>query len=94
VAPFRYAPKRVYPVRNNFTHLGPPGAEGAMEDTYRVLPHRDVIVDTEGYAHRPCGLPLTERDVKEANWCPHCGATINKAAKRRAEVARKYPPPH
>jgi hypothetical protein len=47
------------------------------DDTYRVLPHRDVIVRQVGYnntkyEHKPCGMPLTERQVKEENWCPHC----------------------
>ena len=62
-----------------------------IEDTYRVLPHRDVVACTPEsipvgwkgdfkYEHVPCGMPLTEADVIEANWCPHCPATINKAA--------------
>jgi hypothetical protein len=66
-----------------------------MEDTYRVLPHRNVLDYTMyssatgepigGYRfeHVPCGMDLTEGDVKDANWCPHCPGTINKAARRR-----------
>ena len=54
-----------------------------MFDTYRVLPHRDIYVryaaagDTSKYEH------------KEANWCPHCAATINKAARRRGDQDRR-----
>jgi hypothetical protein len=65
-----------------------------MFDTYRVLPHRDVrFVSrnpdyTPRYEHRPCSQELTERDVKEANWCPHCPQVINKAAERRARLDR------
>lgn len=66
---------------------------GLMEDAYRVLPHRDVDVNCKfagaapTYEHRPCGMPLKESDVKEANWCPHCAAVINKAARRRGQGA-------
>ena len=60
-------------------------------DTYRVLPHRDVLdctatglpVGGYDYEHVPCGRPLTRADVVEANWCPHCAAIINKAARKR-----------
>jgi hypothetical protein len=70
-----------------------------MEDTYRVLPHRDVLdctmysaatgrpIDHYGYEHVPCGMSLTRRDVVEANWCPHCATVINKAARRRGRAA-------
>jgi hypothetical protein len=63
-----------------------------MKDTYRVLPHRSIRVVGDEYEHH-CGMTLTERDVKEANWCPHCAVVINKAAERRgrahiAEVMR------
>lgn len=70
-----------------------------MEDTYRVLPHRDVLdctmystatgepIGKISYEHVPCGQDLTEVDVKEANWCPHCAAVINKAARRRGQAA-------
>ena len=62
---------------------------GTMIDRYRVLPHRDIAVREafagarSKYEHRPCGMPLSERDVKDANWCPHCPGTINKAAAQR-----------
>jgi hypothetical protein len=66
-----------------------------IPDTYKVLPHRDLI-DCSGhrlgrydYEHVPCGMPLTRAQVAEANWCPHCAATINKAAKRRGERHRQ-----
>ena len=58
----------------------------------RVLPHRNVLdctlysVATGDYEHVPCGMPLTRRDVVEANWCAHCAATINKAAQRRGQA--------
>jgi hypothetical protein len=61
-----------------------------IEDRYRVLPHRDVLAVFRwpgdlpvAYEHKPCGMTLSERDVKDANWCPHCAKTINKAAQRR-----------
>jgi hypothetical protein len=65
-----------------------------MEDPYRVLPHRDVLVIRDNgwnpatweYEHKPCGMPLTESDVKDANWCGHCACTINKAAQRRGRA--------
>lgn len=63
-----------------------------MNDTYQVLPHRDVAVNhafagaPAKYTHRPCGMPLSEGDVKDANWCPHCAVTINKAAQRRGQA--------
>jgi hypothetical protein len=69
-----------------------------MEDTYRVLPHRDVLdctmystatgqpIGDYDYEHVPCGMPLTRRDVVEANWCHHCAKTINKAAQRRGQA--------
>lgn len=72
-----------------------------IEDTYRVLPHRDVLdctmystatgrpVGKAVYEHVPCGQELSRRDVVEANWCPHCVAYINKAAKRRGEAHRR-----
>ena len=67
-------------------------------DTYRVLPHRDVLdcslysaatgeAIRESYEHVPCGMDLKRRDIED-NRCPHCDAghrTINKAAKKRAE---------
>jgi hypothetical protein len=67
-------------------------------DPYRVLPHRDVLdctmysaatgepIGGYDYEHRPCMMPLTRADVVEANWCPHCAKTINKAAQARAPV--------
>lgn len=66
-----------------------------MEDRYRVLPHRDVLdctmysyatgepIGDIQYEHVPCGMTLSEADVKDANWCPHCVVHINKAAMRR-----------
>jgi len=61
-----------------------------MIDRYRVLPHRDLtqkVWSEHGHApeweHGPCGMWLSESDVKDANWCPHCAATINKAAAQR-----------
>jgi len=67
-----------------------------MQDPYRVLPHRDVrwmllSAERNVYEHKPCGLRLTEADVKDANWCPHCAATINKAARKRAFADRSNP---
>ena len=62
-----------------------------MFDAYRVLPHRDVLVidrHADKYEHKPCGMPLTEVDVIEANWCIHCAVTINKAAQKRAQAER------
>ncbi len=71
-----------------------------MDDIYRVLPHRDVLVQvgtdnvfgSRRYTHRPCGMLLKEGDVKDANWCPFCAATINKAAARRgrAQWSRQF----
>lgn len=71
----------------------------ATDDPYRVLPHRDVLdcsmyradgaVIREDYEHVPCGMPLTRRDIVEANWCPHCVGYINKAAKKRGEADRR-----
>ncbi len=65
----------------------------AIKDIYRVLPHRDVDesqafagAPTE-YMHRPCGMPLSRADVVEANWCHHCAATINKAARARGRAS-------
>ena len=66
-----------------------------MEDIYRVLPHRHVNVThafagaKPNYEHRLCGMPLSEVDVKEANWCPHCAEIINKAAAQRGREDRK-----
>jgi hypothetical protein len=70
---------------------------GSVDDPYGVLPHRDILGNfhedfTEPgtvltYEHRPCGMTLTARDVKEANWCPHCATIINKAARRRGQRA-------
>ncbi len=61
-----------------------------MKDKYRVLPHRDLTPVYRGpgnlpvaYDHKPCGMTLNERDVKDANWCPHCATHINKSAMRR-----------
>jgi hypothetical protein len=71
-----------------------------MDDPYRVLPHRNIVVASSRrlyadgeracieYWHRPCAMRLSEADVKEANWCHHCAAVINKAAKRRGEADR------
>jgi hypothetical protein len=61
-------------------------------DEFRVLPHRDIKTGiphagVRFYEHRPCGVDLTARDVKEANWCPNCAAVINKAARRRGQAA-------
>jgi hypothetical protein len=33
-------------------------------------------------------MSLTRGDVVDANWCPHCAATINKAAAARGKAAR------
>lgn len=60
-------------------------------DKFRVLPHRDIKsgqhhAGVQFYEHTPCGMNLTARDVKEANWCPHCAAIINKAAHRRGQA--------
>jgi hypothetical protein len=72
-----------------------------MIDAYRVLPHRDVLdltmysaatgraIGNFKYEHVPCGMPLSRGDVVDANWCPHCPGTINKAAKRRANAEWK-----
>lgn len=65
-----------------------------MQDTYRVLPHRDVRrLDSDRWEHLPCLSPLTDVDVIEANWCPHCAAVINKAAHARAmrDMADGFP---
>jgi hypothetical protein len=68
------------------------------DDPYRVLPHRDVLdctmysaatgepIGPYDYEHVPCGGALKRGDVVDANWCPHCVATINKAAKNRANA--------
>lgn len=62
-----------------------------MRDDFRVLPHRDITYSRQSgrlYTHKPCTMDLDEADVKEANWCPHCAAVINKAAERRARQYR------
>lgn len=56
-----------------------------MKDAYRVLPHRDIRAVNGTYEHKPCGMDLTEADVIEANWCGHCAAIINNAARKRAQ---------
>lgn len=61
-------------------------------DEFQVLPCRDIKAGQPHagirfYEHRPCGMYLTDRDVKEANWCPYCATIINKAARRRGQVA-------
>ena len=71
----------------------------AKDDPYRVLPHRDVldcslyradgVVIREDYEHAPCGMPLKRADIVDANWCPHCAATINKAAAKRGRAEWK-----
>lgn len=67
-----------------------------IPDTFRVLPHRDIrallgppraIGRAQLYEHGPCSMTLSQRDVKEANWCPYCTAIINKAARRRGQAA-------
>lgn len=71
-----------------------------IEDTHRVLPHRDVLdctlyatatgkpIGRYDYEHVPCGMSLKREAVLD-NWCGHCAATINKAARRRAEQHRR-----
>jgi hypothetical protein len=69
-----------------------------IEDTYRVLPHRNVL-DCTMYSsrtgdpigrydleHVPCGMSLKPVDI-ESNWCPHCAEVINKAARKRGQAA-------
>ncbi len=68
------------------------------EDTYRVLPRRDILdrtmystatgepIGLYDYEHVPCGMALTRRDVVEANWCPYCPEIISKAAFRRGQA--------
>jgi hypothetical protein len=61
----------------------------SRHNKYGTLPHRDVTgVDILSLEHRPCEMPLKVTDI-EANWCPHCAATINKAAKQRGEQHRR-----
>ncbi len=60
----------------------------------RTIPAADIaemrrITANAEYEHIPCGMPLTEGDVIDANWCPHCAVTINKAAQRRGQAEWK-----
>lgn len=74
--------------------------KGRLDDVYRVLPHRDILDSSmysvitgerlhDHFEHVPCGAILRWSDIVDANWCPHCVATINKAAKRRANAEWK-----
>jgi hypothetical protein len=66
-----------------------------MFDTYRGLPHRDIYVryaaagDTPKYEHRPCGMELTEADVKEGQLMP---ALCRYDQQSRAAPRRTGPP--
>jgi hypothetical protein len=65
---------------------------------WRVLPHRSVldcslyaasgVLLRPDYEHVDCGMPLSVNDI-EANWCPHCVKTLNRAADKRARAARE-----
>jgi len=74
--------------------------ETPLLDPYRVLPHRDVLdctmyscatgapLGAQSFEHVPCGMDLKPAHIED-NWCPYCAATINKAAKRRANAEWK-----